>query len=167
MWLGRGALGQEAQHAGGGVGGVRQDVPVMGGGSGSLKGSSGPKKVGISEVVTGVLRHSSLGRSNDARHSDVLSKVSKLTRLNETVDSAMVAVDSGSIPSIIIVEKFSSSSLEVCESSGCGCGAPEPDMVEGGKRKRQRRAPSDHESSSGAKVTSELHLRAQHCHDTH
>ena len=104
----------------------------MGGGSGSSRGSTEWKKVGISEVVTGVLR-SSTGRSNtdpDGRHSPPLSNVSKLTKLNDMAeDSAMAAADIGSIPSIIMVEKLRSSSLESLESSGWGCGSPELDMV--------------------------------------
>lgn len=121
--------------------GVGRNLPVMGGGSDSVRGSTGPtKKVGISEVVTGVLRQSSVeGRSKpwaegrgEGRHSPPFSNVSKLTRLKVMLEDSAIAaaVDRGSIPSIIIVEKFRSSSLEELESSGRGCGAPEPDMVE-------------------------------------
>lgn len=101
-----------------------------------------------------------------------MPKESKLTKLNDTAEvSAMAVADIGSIPSIIIVAKFRSSSLEISEGgdemSGCGWDDPEPDMVEGGTRERHCKAPSDHESASGAKAASKLNLLPLHCHDTH
>lgn len=170
-WAGRQGTGYLPQHAvkaegagGRGGGAARgQHLPVIVGGSGS--GSVGPKKEGISVTVTGVLRQSSVERSKtdavgngDGIQSLFLTKASKPIKLNDTAEeSAMVVAEIGSIPSIIIVAKFKSSSLEICdggESSGCGLDDPEPDMVDGGTRERHCKAPSDHESASGAKAAS-------------
>lgn len=90
-----------------------------------MRDPPGAKNEGISEVVTGVLRQSSPGLSKmeaggkgEGRQSTLFEKDSKLTKLKDTVGSAMAG--NGSIPSIIMVSKFSSSSLVLSEAGEGG-----------------------------------------------